>query len=83
MRCYTCNGFGNKAQDCWNSRSQPMKNTPYSSGRKSNKDWNKKRDESVKSQWANSERKSRSQKWIERKPKLSITKVIDSCQKEA
>ena len=39
MRCYSCNGFGHKAQECGNSRRKQMRNAPYSSTRNSNESW--------------------------------------------
>ena len=38
MRCDSCNGFGHKAQDCWNTWKQSMGSLSYSSTRKANKD---------------------------------------------
>jgi hypothetical protein len=55
MRCYNCDRFGHKSQDCRKSRSQPMRNNPYNSGRKSNEVWKKRGDD--KSQRKNLERK--------------------------
>jgi hypothetical protein len=55
MRCYNYDRIGHKSQDCRKSRSQPIRNNPYNSGRKSNEVWKKRRDD--KSQKKNSERK--------------------------
>ena len=40
LRCYTCSGFGHKAQECASQRSQP-KRTPYTSARRTNEPWKK------------------------------------------
>ena len=55
MRCYNCDKFGNKSQECGKSRRQPMKNNPYKLGRKSNELWKKIRED--KSQRTNVETK--------------------------
>jgi hypothetical protein len=55
MRCYNYGKFGHKYQNCRKSRSLPMKNTPYNSGRKTNEVWNLRGKD--KSQRKNLERK--------------------------
>ena len=34
VRCYSCSGFGHKAHECASQRSQPRRNTPYTSARR-------------------------------------------------
>jgi len=34
LRCYTCSGFGHKAQKCKSQRSQPRRSTSYTSARR-------------------------------------------------
>jgi hypothetical protein len=41
MRCYSCGGFGHKAQDFWNSRRQSMRNASYNKERRVNETWKK------------------------------------------
>jgi hypothetical protein len=55
MRCYNCDRFGHKSQNCRKSRSQSMRNNSYKSGRKSNEGWKKRRND--KSQRTNLEKK--------------------------
>ena len=55
MGCYNCDRFGHKSEDYKKSRSQPIRNDPYNSRRKSNEVWKKRGDE--KSQRTNLERK--------------------------
>ena len=38
MRCYNRSGLGHKAQDCWSTRKQPLRNFLYSSSRKASTD---------------------------------------------
>jgi hypothetical protein len=41
MRCYSCGGFGQKSQNCWNSRRQSMRNASYNTTRRVNETWKK------------------------------------------
>ena len=72
MRCYSCNGFGHKAQECGNSRRNQMRNAPYSSTRNSNESWNANETERMKFHRTGIEDKGHSQSWMKKTGHMNL-----------
>ena len=77
MRCYSCSGFGHKAQDCYNSRRQQMRNAPYSSTRNFHESWKENDVKRKKFKKTNVEDKGHSQTWMKKTEQLNIDEVDD------
>jgi hypothetical protein len=41
LRCYSCGGYGHKANNYWNSRKQSMRNASYNTKKVVNRTWKK------------------------------------------
>jgi len=75
--------FGHKAQECKKSRSQPKKNDPNNSGRKSNEVWKKRENHNDKTQRPNSGRKCLIQKWIVKAPRPNMSEVAKDIHEDS
>ena len=77
MRCYSCSGFGHKAQDFYNSRRKQTKNAPYRSTRNFHESWKENDVERMKSKRTGVEDKGHSQTWMKKTEQLNIDEVDD------
>ena len=75
MRCYSCSGFGHKAQDCVNSRRQPMRNASYTSARKTYDPWKKNDVGRNTAQKTNAQNQGYSQVWMKKNELLNVNEV--------
>ena len=77
MRCNSCSGFGHKAQDCYNSRRQQMKNALYSSTRNFHESWKENDVERMRCKRTGVEDKGHSQTWMKRTEQLNTDEAND------